>query len=85
MIVQMVKNYLNLNLEIIIYDDVSNDGSKKIINKIKSKKIKKIFNNTKKYKSSPLNQLEAINKSFLKSKGDIIFVLDSDDFFLKNK
>ena len=73
------------NLEIIIYDDSSSDKSKKIIKGVKNKKIKKIFNNKKKYKSSPLNQLEAINRSFLKSKGDIIFVLDSDDFFLKNK
>ena len=83
-----IKSCLNQsykNLEIIIYDDLSSDGSKEIIKKIKNKKIKKIFNNKKKYRSSPLNQLEAINRSFLKSKGDIIFVLDGDDFFLKNK
>ena len=73
------------NIEIIIYDDKSNDGSVKIIKKIKNKKIKKIFNKKKLFKSSALNQLEAIYKSFLKSKGKIIFLLDSDDFYLKNK
>ena len=83
-----IKSCLNQsykNLEIIIYDDVSSDLSKKTIKKINNKKIKKIFNNVKRYRSSPLNQFEAINRSFLKSKGDIIFILDSDDFFLKNK
>ncbi len=73
------------NLEIIIYDDKSNDNSKKILQKIKNAKIKKIFNSKKSYQSSALNQLEAIQKSFLKSKGEIIFLLDSDDCFLKDK
>ena len=73
------------NLEIIIFDDNSTDNSKKIIKKIKNKKIKRIFNTKKKIGSSALNQLNAINKSFSKSRGDIIFLLDSDDYFLKNK
>tara|TARA_Y100000591_G_scaffold183638_1_gene158641 strand:- start:333 stop:1157 length:825 start_codon:yes stop_codon:yes gene_type:complete len=73
------------DLEIIIYDDKSNDNSKRIIQKIKNNKIKKIFNSKKKFKSSALNQLEAIQKSFLKSRGEIIFLLDSDDYFLKDK
>ena len=73
------------NLEIIIFDDNSTDNSKKIIRKIKNKKIKRIFNFKKKIRSPALNQLNAINKSFSKSKGDIIFLLDSDDYFLKNK
>ena len=73
------------NLEIIIFDDKSTDNSKKILRKIKNKKIKKIFNLRKKSGSSALNQLNAINRSFLKSKGDLIFLLDGDDYFLKNK
>ena len=36
------------NLEIIIYDDKSDDGSYKILKKIKDKRVKKIFNNKKK-------------------------------------
>ena len=73
------------NLEIIIYDDKSDDDSKKILQNIKNKRIRKIFNNKKKYKSPALNQFEAIRKSFSESKGEIIFLLDGDDFFLKNK
>lgn len=73
------------NIEIIIYDDKSNDHSKKILKKIRNKKIKKIFNSKKKFSSSALNQLQAIQKSFLKSKGEIIFLLDGDDHFLKDK
>ena len=73
------------NLEIIIYDDNSNDGSNLILKKIKDKRVKKVFNKKKKYNSSALNQFEAIRKSFLKSRGEIIFLLDGDDFFFKNK
>ena len=73
------------NLEIIVYDDKSDDGSDKIIGKIKKRNVKKIFNKKKISKSGALNQLEAIYKSFYKSKGEIIFLLDSDDFYLKNK
>ena len=56
------------NLEIIVYDDRSTDSSKKF-NKIRHKKIKKIFNLRKKnYQSSALNQFEAIRKSLKKLK-----------------
>ena len=79
----LVQSYKNL--EIVIYDDNSDDGSQKIIEKIKDKKIKKIFNKKKFHKTSALNQLESIYKSVNKSKGEIIFLLDGDDFFLKNK
>ena len=71
--------------ELIIYDDNSDDGSKQIIKKINNKKIKKIFNNKKIFKGGPLNQLNSIYKSLPKSKGKLIFLLDGDDFFLKNK
>ena len=69
----------------IVYDDNSNDGSKQIIKKINNKKIKKIFNNKKIFKGGPLNQLNSIYKSLPKSKGKLIFLLDGDDIFLKNK
>ena len=73
------------NFEIIIHDDCSNDKSINIIKNIKNKRIKKIFNKSRKFNSSALNQFNAIRKSFLKSKGEIIFILDGDDQFLKNK
>ena len=85
---ECVKSCLNQsykNIEIIIYDDVSNDGAEKYLKNIKNKKIKKIFNHRKVSKSGAINQLNAIQKSFLKSKGEIVFLLDGDDAFLKNK
>ena len=79
----LTKSYKHL--EIIIYYDKSDDDSDKIIKKINDTRVKKIFNKKKKYNSSALNQFEAIRKSFLKSRGEFIFLLDGDDFFLKNK
>ena len=74
------------NIEIIIFDDNSTDKSQKIIKTIKSTKLRKIFNLKKKQNPSiSINQFNAIRKSFSKSKGEIIFLLDSDDYFLKNK
>ena len=85
---ECIKSCLNQsykNIEIIIYDDVSNDGAEKYLKNIKNKKIKKIFNHKKISKSGAINQLNAINKSFLKSRGKIVFLLDGDDAFLKHK
>ena len=73
------------NLEIIVFDDVSNDGAEKYLKSIKNKKVKKIFNKKKISESGAINQFNAIQKSFLKSKGEIIFLLDGDDAFLENK
>ena len=83
--VQSCLNQSYKNIEIIIFDDVSFDKSKKYIKSIKNEKVKKIFNKKKYFKSGRLNQLNAIKKSFIKSKGEIIFLLDGDDAFLKNK
>ena len=71
--------------EIIVLDDLSTDSSKEILKKIKSKDLKVIYNKKRKYKSGPLNQLDGIKRLFKISKGNIIFLLDSDDFFLKSK
>ena len=71
------------NYEIIVFDDCSTDNSIKIINNFK--KIK-LLRNKKKKKSSPaLNQINGIKKIFLKSKGNIICLMDSDDYFKKDK
>ena len=69
--------------EVILYDDVSTDNSIKIIKEFKN--IKTIYNKKKKFKSSELNQINGIIKCFYKSKGNIICLLDADDFFLKEK
>ena len=73
------------NIEIIVFDDKSTDGSKNILSKYKKNKIKVIFNKKKKFNSGPLNQLNSIYISLKKSKGKFIFLLDGDDYFLKDK
>lgn len=79
------ENQSYLKKEIIIFDDCSNDKSIKILKKINNKNTRIFFNNKKKYRSSPLNQLYGIQKIFNLSKGEIIFLLDGDDYFLKDK
>ena len=72
------------NYEIILFDDHSTDRSVKFIKNFK--KIKLIKNKQKKIQSAPLlNQFNGIIKSFNCSKGEIICLMDADDFFSKNK
>ena len=78
---QKYKNY-----EIILFDDCSTDGSIEVIEEFKKlKKIKIIKNKKKKFKSPALNQINGILKSFNKSKGEIICLLDGDDYFHSEK
>ena len=70
------------NFEIIFHDDNSNDES--IIN-IKKYKNVKIIENKKRGKFGSLNQINAYQRAFKICSGEIIFLLDSDDYFLKNK
>ena len=77
----LVQNYKKK--EILIFDDKSTDNSLKILKKYR--KIQVYKNKKKKFASSPLNQINGIKKLFKKSKGEVIFLLDSDDFFKKNK
>jgi glycosyltransferase involved in cell wall biosynthesis len=79
-----IKNqtYNNQDIEIIFHDDCSSDNSLK---KIKKYKNVKIIENKTRGKFGSFNQMNAYYKAFKKSKGDIIFFLDSDDFFEKNK
>ena len=75
-------------IEVIFYDDNSSDLS---LNKIdylkKKKKYKKlkIIKNKKRGDISSINQIVGIKRSLKKSKGQIICLLDSDDWFKKNK
>ena len=89
--VQAVKSIINQdykNLEIIFYDDNSSDFSINKIKEIKKKlNIKKltIIENKIRQNIFSYNQLDGIRKSLYKSKGEIICLLDSDDFFKKDK
>ena len=72
------------NYEIILYDDCSTDSSLKILKEYK--KIKLIKNTKRDIKNTGAqNQTKGILQAFKKSKGQIICLMDSDDFFFRNK
>ncbi len=71
------------NYEVILFDDCSSDNSIKIIKKFP--KIKIIRNKKRSNISYALNQINGILKAFKKSRGDLICLMDSDDFFRKDK
>ncbi len=70
------------NAEIIFFDDNSQDNSVEIIKKFKN--IKVIENNIQ-TNFATLNQMNAFKKAIEESSGDIIFFLDSDDYFHEKK
>ena len=73
------------NVEVIFYDDGSEDDSYKIAKKIKGIKVYS-NKNLKNYEEfNTYHQINSYNKAFSKSKGKYILLLDSDDFFKKNK
>ena len=71
------------NFEIIIYDDCSSDNSVKLIKKFKS--IKLIQNLKRRDYTPAQNQIIGIIECFKKSKGNILCLLDADDYFFKKK
>ncbi len=73
------------NTEIIFYDDGSNDNSYEIAKNIKGIKVFKNKNNKHLGKFNTYHQINSYNQAFSKSKGKFILLLDSDDFFEKNK
>ena len=70
------------NIEIIFFDDHSKDNS---INKIKSFKEVKIIQNKVKTKIGSFSQIKAFEETYKLSKGEIILLLDSDDYLHANK
>ncbi|MBD1140984.1 glycosyltransferase family 2 protein [Pelagibacterales bacterium SAG-MED39] len=79
----MLKKQSYKNFEVILFDDVSDDGSLEIIKKFRN--VKLLINKKKKFRFPALNQINALNECFKISKGEIICLLDADDFFKKNK
>ena len=73
------------NFEFIIIDDQSTDNSLEIIKKIQKKINFKLFITNSRTKYGSLNQINACKIGLKKSRGELIFLLDSDDFFKKNK
>ena len=70
------------NYEIIFHDDSSTDNS---IKEVKKYKNIKIIVNKNKSKHGSINQIKAYKRAFNYSNGEIIFLLDSDDYFSSNK
>ena len=66
------------NIEIILWDNGSNDGSSNVIKIFKDDRIKYIFNK----KKIPL--YKARNKAIQSSNGELIAFLDSDDWWEKD-
>lgn len=71
-------NQTYTNLEIIVVDDASTDGSKEVIFSY-GDRVTPII------KDKNEGQLSAYNTGFAKAHGDIICVLDGDDSFYPNK
>jgi len=84
--IRSCKSQTYKNIEVIFYDDGSTDNSYEIAKKIKGIKVHK--NKKKKKNLGEFNtyyQINSYNKAFSRSKGRYILLLDSDDFFKRNK
>jgi glycosyltransferase involved in cell wall biosynthesis len=81
--VNSVINQTYKKLEIIFIDDKSTDDSLKVIKK-HLKKIK-LIKKSNKFGVGCFDQIATYYEGFKKSDGKIIFLLDSDDYFKKNK
>ncbi len=81
--INSILNQTYKNKEIIVVDDKSRDNSIEILKKYKKKII--VIKNNKKTSKGSFNQINAYHKGFIKSKGNYIFFLDSDDYFKKKK
>jgi len=80
--VESLINQTYKDVEIIFFDDNSQDNSLEVLKKFKDIKI---IENKTKTRIGSFNQINAFKKSIQSSTGEIIFLLDSDDFFRKDK
>ncbi len=80
--IKSLHNQTYKDIEIIFFDDNSKDNSLEVIKKFENIKI---IENKIQSKFGSFNQINAFQKCINLSSGDIIFFLDSDDFFKNNK
>ena len=71
------------NLEIIFIDDNSSDNSLSMVRKYKNRI--KIIKKSKKIGIGSFDQMLGFYEGYKKSNGEILFFLDSDDYFHKSK
>lgn len=80
--INSLKSQTYHNIEIIFFDDNSKDDSLEVIKKYEHIKI---IENKFHSKFGSLNQINGFKKGYEQSNGEIIFLLDSDDYFSINK
>ena len=80
--INSLKSQTYQDLEIIFFDDNSSDNS---IDEIKKFSNVKVIENKNQTKYGSLNQLNAFKESINQSTGELIFFLDSDDYFHEKK
>ena len=74
------------NIEILVFDDKSIDGSQRLLKKYnKNKKIKYFLNKSNKLNIPAFDAKNAYYNLIRRCKGELIFLLDSDDYFKKDK
>lgn len=77
--IQSILNQTYKNWKLIVIENGSQDNSKKILKKIKSKRIKKIF------LKKNIGRTNALNYGLKFCKGKYIAIMDSDDLSKKNR
>ena len=80
--INSLNNQTHSNIEIILVDDNSKDNSVEVIENFKNVKVIK---NKIQTSYGSINQMNALKKGVELSTGEIIFFLDSDDYFHENK
>ncbi len=81
--IQSALNQTYPQIEVILYDDSSKDNSVQVAKKYREQI--KLINGKEKFEFPAFNQANGINKSFEVCKGEIICLLDSDDYFTLDK
>lgn len=81
--VESVLNQTYDAIELIIYDDGSTDESLAVLQEYKG--CIQVITDSNYGKTPNLNQMHAVHRAFEKSTGDVILLLDSDDFFKLDK
>ena len=80
--INSLKSQTYNNYEIIFFDDNSTDNSLDIIKNFQNVKI---IENKRQTNFGSLNQIKAYKIAYDNSSGDILFFLDSDDYFSEFK